>query len=160
MAVLTTAANRNEGPLLPRLVDAVAPIAQPDGLPRRRRPDKLHADKGYDSQDNRRQLEQRGIAPRIVPIDRWSKEKQALQALHDSAVRIALETGEKPPKLQPQKSITKLGRYRWVVERTLSWLRQFRRLRVRDERKGKLHRAFLLLACALINWRMSCSPAM
>ena len=52
------------------------------------------------------------------------------------------------------ESSQKLGRYRWVVERTISWFHQFRRLRIRDERKGRLHRAFLLLACALINYRM------
>ena len=43
-----------------------------------------------------------------------------------------------------------LGRKRWVVERTLSWLHQFRRLRVRYERHGYMHRAFLCLASALI----------
>jgi transposase len=29
-----------------------------------------------------------------------------------------------------------LGRYRWVVERTLSWLHQFKRLLVRYERRA------------------------
>jgi len=45
-----------------------------------------------------------------------------------------------------------LGVFRWVVERTLSWLHQFRRLRVRYERRADIHEAFLLLACALICW--------
>jgi transposase len=48
---------------------------------------------------------------------------------------------------------TGLGRYRWVVERTIAWLHQFRRLRVRFERRAHLHQAFLSLACALICWR-------
>ena len=43
-----------------------------------------------------------------------------------------------------------LGKYRWVVERTLCWLHQFRRLRVRYERRDDIHEAFLSLACALI----------
>lgn len=43
-----------------------------------------------------------------------------------------------------------LGRYRWVVERTISWLHQFRRLRIRYERHGYMHRAFLSLAASLI----------
>jgi transposase len=47
-----------------------------------------------------------------------------------------------------------LGVYRWVVERTLSWLHQFRRLRCRYERKPELHEALTSLACALICWRM------
>ncbi len=43
-----------------------------------------------------------------------------------------------------------LGVLRWVVERTLSWLNQFRRLRVRYERRPEIHEAFLSLGCACI----------
>ncbi len=43
-----------------------------------------------------------------------------------------------------------LGRVRWVVERTLSWLHQFRRLRVRYERRADIHEAFLKVGCAMI----------
>jgi DDE family transposase len=43
-----------------------------------------------------------------------------------------------------------LGSQRWVVERTLSWVRQYRRLRVRYERTAEIHEAFLCLACSLI----------
>ncbi len=46
-----------------------------------------------------------------------------------------------------------LGVYRWVVERTLAWLHQFRRLRIRYERRPDTHQAFLTLGCALICWR-------
>lgn len=46
-----------------------------------------------------------------------------------------------------------LGIYRWVVERTISWLHQFRRLRIRFERRDDIHQAFLSLACAIICWR-------
>lgn len=43
-----------------------------------------------------------------------------------------------------------LGVYRWVVERTLSWLHQFRRLRVRFERSSDIHKAFLTIGCVII----------
>jgi transposase len=43
-----------------------------------------------------------------------------------------------------------LGVFRWVVERTLSWLHQNRRLRVRYERRADIHQAFLTLACIRI----------
>lgn len=43
-----------------------------------------------------------------------------------------------------------LGVTRWVVERTLSWLHQFRRLRVRYDRTAAIHQAFLTLGCILI----------
>jgi transposase len=46
-----------------------------------------------------------------------------------------------------------LGIYRWVVEQTLAWLPQWRRLRVRYERRADMHKAFLTLGCALICWR-------
>jgi transposase len=43
-----------------------------------------------------------------------------------------------------------LGRLRWVVERSLSWLHQFKRLRVRWEYRADIHHAFLKLACCLV----------
>ncbi len=43
-----------------------------------------------------------------------------------------------------------LGVFRWVVERTLSWLHQFRRLRVRFERRADIHEAFLSIGCIII----------
>jgi transposase len=51
------------------------------------------------------------------------------------------------------ESRERLGRWRWVVERTLGWLHRFRRLRIRYERRADIHQAFLSLACALICWR-------
>jgi transposase len=50
------------------------------------------------------------------------------------------------------ESSERLGRHRWVVERTLAWLSQFRRLAVRYERRQAIHEAFLHLGCALICW--------
>jgi transposase len=46
-----------------------------------------------------------------------------------------------------------LGVTRWVIERTIAWLHQFRRLRVRYERLPEIHEAFLKLGCAMICWR-------
>lgn len=46
-----------------------------------------------------------------------------------------------------------LGKTRWVVERSLSWLHQFRRLRIRYERRADIHQAFLTLGGALICYR-------
>ena len=48
-----------------------------------------------------------------------------------------------------------LGRYRWVVERTISWLHQNRRLRVRYDKRADIHEAFMTLGCAMI-----CSKAL
>ena len=37
------------------------------------------------------------------------------------------------------ESRERLGRWRWVVERTLGWLHRFRRLRIRHERRADVH---------------------
>jgi transposase len=47
-------------------------------------------------------------------------------------------------------SSERLGRHRWVVERTLAWLNRYRRLSVRYERRDDIHEAFLHLGCSLI----------
>jgi transposase len=46
-------------------------------------------------------------------------------------------------------SSQRLGRHRWVVERTFAWLNRFRRLAIRYERRADIHQAFLTLGCAL-----------
>jgi len=43
-----------------------------------------------------------------------------------------------------------LGKTRWVVERTIAWFHQFRRLRIRYERRADIHQAFMAIGCALI----------
>lgn len=48
------------------------------------------------------------------------------------------------------ESSQRLGRHRWVIERTLGWLHRYRRLTIRYERRLDIHQAFLTLGCALI----------
>lgn len=66
--------------------------------------------------------------------------RQALHRRHIT-VRIARKGIE---------SREKLGRHRWVVERTMAWLSQFRRLTVRYERRADIHQAFHVLGCSLL----------
>jgi transposase len=47
-----------------------------------------------------------------------------------------------------------LGRFRYVVERTISWLHGFRRLRVRFDRSDYIHDGFLKCAACLICLRL------
>jgi IS5 family transposase len=119
LATLLTGANRHDSVVFEDLLDAIPPIKTPAGQ-RRKRPDKVHADKGYDS-------------PRC---------RQALSRRH-IRVRIARKGSD---------SSQRLGRHRWVVERTLAWLTRFRRLTIRYERRADIHQAFLTLGCALICW--------
>lgn len=48
-----------------------------------------------------------------------------------------------------------LGKFRWFIERTNSWFKQFRRIRVRYERLPAIYYSFLKLAAALICWRIA-----
>jgi transposase len=53
----------------------------------------------------------------------------------------------------PEKGIddqSGLGETRWPVERTLAWIHQNRRLRIRYERRPDIHQALLTLACIKI----------
>lgn len=45
-----------------------------------------------------------------------------------------------------------LGVFRWCVEATAGWFMQFRRLRVRYEKRADIHEAFLIIGCILICW--------
>ena len=51
------------------------------------------------------------------------------------------------------ESSNHLGRFRWVVERTISWLLRFKRLGLRYDRTQGALRPLLTLACTLINLR-------
>jgi transposase len=101
-------------------VRSIPPIRSRRG-PRRRRPAKLHGDKGYDYPHLRTFLRSRGIIPRIA--------------------RRGIESSKR------------LGRHRWVVERTVSWLAGCRRLHRRYERRADHFASFVAIAAALICYR-------
>ncbi|SHM19352.1 Putative transposase of IS4/5 family [Streptomyces yunnanensis] len=47
---------------------------------------------------------------------------------------------------------TRLGRHRWTIERTMSWLAGCRRLHRRYERQAEHFLAFTAIACSLIRY--------
>ena len=65
LAWTITGGNRNDVTQLIPLVDAVPAVRGKVGRPRKR-PDRLTADRGYDSRSHRRQLRERGIKPEIA----------------------------------------------------------------------------------------------
>jgi transposase len=96
---------------------------------KRRKPRRLIADRGYDSNPLRELLVKRDIEP-IIP-----KRRNNRKATHQDG--------------------RKLRRYkrRWIIERTNSWLQTFRKLVVRYERSSKVFTALVHLACALTTLR-------
>jgi transposase len=65
LALVLTGAQVHDSKVLEELVDAVEPVKGTRGRPRKR-PEKLHADKGYDYPRCRKSLRERGIASRIA----------------------------------------------------------------------------------------------
>ena len=62
LALVLTAANRNDITQLLRLVDAIPALPGRKGRPRKR-PDRVQGDRGYDSEPHRRALKKRGSSP-------------------------------------------------------------------------------------------------
>ena len=116
-----TAANINEVTQALPVLLAMDPVGGKPG-PERQLPERLHGDRGYDSEPVRVLLRWLGVTP--VLAERNTE--------HGSG----------------------LGVFRWFVERTISWLHSFGRLRRRLDRLTEVQEAFLRLACALICLRI------
>jgi transposase len=83
--------------------------------------------------------------PALVQGDRGYDSQPHRRALRQRGIASALAK-------RNTRHGSRLGRTRWVVERTLAWLHRFRRLAVRYERRACIHEAFLTLACSLVCW--------
>ena len=90
----------------------------------------LAADKGFDSDEFRAWLRDRGIRSDIP--DRASRRRGR---------------GRHPTRKPELRAV------RWMNERTHSWMNNYRRLRVRWERDGRLYEALGQFACALIAFK-------
>jgi transposase len=117
---LLSAANTHDSKLLSRCSRPTPRDRRGRPSRPRRRPDELHADKGYDYRRCRQYQHRRGIKVRIA------------RGIEDKS---------------------KLGRVRWFVERTISWLPRFKRLGLRYDRTERTTRPLLTLCCTLINIR-------
>jgi transposase len=81
--------------------------------------------------------------PAKLHADKGYDIPRCRQALHRRHIRCRIAR-------KGVDSSLRLGRHRWVVERTLAWLNRYRRLTVRYERRADIHQAFLTLGCCLI----------
>jgi len=103
-----------------RLMPTVAGCPLADYGEKKRLPQRLYADRAYDSEEHEALLRWVGIEPRFAQ------------------------------RGQPHGS--GLGRYRYVVERTIAAVHQNRRLKIRYEKRADIHQAFLTLAGIKICW--------
>jgi hypothetical protein len=106
-------------------------------------PAELWADRGYDGEELRRQLASRGLRPMI------SRRRRA----GDPQPPAGTPTIERARRrrFRPHDP---LGRHRWPVERTNSWLRNWRRVSTRWERNPDYWLAIIQTAAALVIWQM------
>jgi putative transposase len=98
----------------------------------------LLADKGYDSRRFRQFVRDRGFRP-LIPTRRCIPVEQATGELYLEDVAVQ--------------------RKRYVVERTLSWLKSFRRLRYRVDRTSASFQAFVYLAILVLCVRRLMRPS-
>jgi transposase len=110
--------------LEPTLATIAVPRTGP-GRPRQK-PERVIADKAYDSDPLRARLKRCGIE--LIAPHRHNRKK---------------------PKTQDGRKLRR-HRRRWKVERTFAWFGNYRRLVVRWERHLKMYLAFFHLACLLI----------
>jgi transposase len=89
-----------------------------------RTPIRLIADRGYDSDRFRSEMAERAIEV-IVPNRRGRRKTQDGRPL-------------------------RRYRRRWIIERTIAWLGNFRRLIVRHEHRIDVYRGFFHLACLIV----------
>jgi transposase len=113
-------------------------VARPRGRPKQR-PEKLVADRGYDSSAFRRALRRRGIGM-CIPAKR------------------------RPARWRPKRGRPALARReeyreRSTVERSFAWLGNFRRLLVRWEHLSGVYRSFFTVAVLLVCLRRACPTA-
>ena len=95
----------------------------------KKRPERIIADKGYDSDNLRIRLS-------FLSIHLISPHKKNRKNAYKQQDRVMVRY-----------------KRRWIVERTFSWLSSFRRLVVRYDRLVTLYRAFFHLACIIITLR-------
>ena len=128
LGIHVTSAAPSEMTLVAATLKTIA-VPRPRGGRRRRKPDCLIGDLGYDGNVIRDALARQGITP-IIPY-------------------------RKSRVNRPYEDWRRLRRYRrrWIVERTFAWLGHFRRLVVRYERLTSVYCAFFYFAAALIALR-------
>src|ERR1700722_441508 len=122
-------ASPNEVRLAEETLASIQVTRQRRGGRPRQKPQRVIADRAYDSDPLRARLAARGIE--LVVPHRGNRSK---------------------PRTQDGRALRRYKR-RWKVERTFAWLGNFRRLVVRYDRSHTIYEAFFHIACFMITLR-------
>jgi transposase len=103
------------------------------------------------------------VVDAVPPIktSNGGRRKRPDKALADRAydaeekVRQALRRRKIKPMVAKRRTEhgSGLGKFRYVVEACFDWLFNWRRLRLRYEKRDDIHDAFLILGCCMICWK-------
>ena len=101
-------------------------------------------------------LRRRGarVAPQRIIVDRgydadWLRWKMAKQGVE---MICPHRRGRVRPSQQDGRALRRYKR-RWIIERTIAWLTNFRRVATRHDHNIKTYKAFVHVACMLIALR-------
>lgn len=89
------------------------------------------------------------LPPRLVGDKAWDSPKHARSLEHERNIELIAPVKSNSKRKQDGRSLRRYRR-RWKVERLFAWLKQFRRIATRWERKAQSYLGFLLLGCAVI----------
>ncbi|WP_150778024.1 IS5 family transposase [Pandoraea sputorum] len=86
------------------------------------------------------------LKPKVIYADRGYDSEPHRQRLRERGIKPVFAR-------RRTEHGSGLGKFRWVVQRTHAWLHNFRRLRIRFERRAIIHEDFLKFAACIICWR-------
>jgi len=92
------------------------------------------------------------LPPRLIADRAWDSEKhsRALREERNIELIAPKRNGCNPSNRKQDGRPLRRYRRRWKVERLFAWLKQFRRIGTRWERKSQNYLGFLHLGCAAI----------
>jgi putative transposase len=123
LGVVVAGANVHDSKLLEKTIDAIV-VERPE--PKKKDPQHLCLDKGYDNPTGHTTVQKKNYAPHIRRIGEEKLDKKGRQR-------------------HPAR--------RWVVERTLGWLSKCRAILVRYAKKSCNYLGIIQLACGLLWYR-------
>jgi len=89
------------------------------------------------------------LPPRLIGDRAWDSGKHARALLQERNIELIAPVKSTSKRTQDRRSLRRYQR-RWKVERLIAWLKQFRRISTRWDRKAQNYLGFLHLGCAVI----------
>ena len=91
------------------------------------------------------------VPPRVIGDKAYDSERLDEELAHQGIEMISPHRSNRKPEnvTQDGRSLRRYAR-RWKVERTISWIQNFRRLCIRWEKSTTMFQGFLHLGCTML----------